>query len=197
MAFEIPKLQYKNVDLLGNTAISSGVITGITPTTNIEVGMFVRGTGIPAGALVGSKTANTVTLASGVLATANGINVPLSFGYEIIFDYPPIEPTGENYETVSNISESISGVRQRSVNRVEALRKMKFSFLSPTLFTQVNTFLTTHALYGKTFRYFENKNLTSYTSYELESLKIAPRKIASRGATQFVWEVPLTFYRVL
>lgn len=197
MAFAIPKLQYKNVDTTGDTVISNGVITNIPDTTDIEVGMFVRGTGIPTGTLVGSKTATTVTLASAVLATANGTGVTLAFGYEILFDYPPIEDTGEALEAKNTTSESLSGLQQVSINYVEAVRRLNFSFLSHALYTSLDTFLRTSAILGDDFRYFDDKTLITYVSYELNSLKVTPKKIASRGIDQYIWEVPLQFRRVL
>lgn len=197
MGFAIPKIQYKNVDTTGDTTNGNGTINDIADTSDIEVGMFVRGTGVPTGATVGSKGANSVTLASGVLCTATGNNVTLAFGWEIEFDYPPIEPSGELYETKATVSESLSGVRQVAVSYVEANRKLKFSFLSPAIFALVQDFLEDHALHGNAFRYYPDKTLSSYTSYELDSLKVDPKKIAPRGVDTYVWEVPLTFRRVL
>ena len=197
MSFAIPKIQYKNLDTIGTTANASGVITAIPVTTLVEVGMFVRGTGIPSGAVVLSKTATTVTLANSLLATANGVGVTLNFGWEVEFDFPPIEESGDIAGTKSTISESLSGVRQVSVNHIEINRKLKFSFLSPSLYSLVNTFLTTHALLGEKFRYYENKTLTPYLDFELDKLKVNPKKIAPRGVDTYVWEVMLDFRRVL
>lgn len=197
MAFAIPRIQYKNVDTTGNTSSGSGTISSVNPTTNIEVGMFVRGTGIPAGATVGSKTSNSVTLAGGVLATANGTGVALSFGYEILFVYPPIEPDGPILDTKQTTSESLSGRQQVSVNYVEEVRRFKFSFLSQSLYNSVDTFLRTWGILGKSFRYFENQTLSSYVEYELNALKVNPKKLASKGVDVYVWEVPLEFRRVL
>jgi len=197
MGFAIPRIQYKNVDTTGDTVISNGVISSISNTTLIEIGMFVRGVGIPDGALVGSKTSSTVTLASGVLASANGTGVALSFGFEILFDYPPIEPSGEILESKNTTSESLSGKQQTSVNFVEAKRKLKFAFLTPSLYALVDTFLRTWGILGKEFRYFDDKTLPAFVTTELDSLKVEPRKIASRGVDLYVWEVPLSFRRAL
>jgi len=197
MSFPIPKIEWKNLSTTGTTDSGNGEITGIPDTSEIEVGMFVKGTGIPAGAVVGSKTASTITLASSVLATADGTGIALTFGFALEFDFPPKEPTGEALETNAVVSASLSGIRQVSVNHIEAIRKPVFSFLSPTIFSTLNTFLTTHALNGEAFRYFEDKTLTDYVEYELDSFKIAPKKIAPRSATTYVWEVPLSFRRVV
>jgi len=197
MAFAIPRIQYKNVDTTGDITTGNGIISTIPDTTDIEVGMFVRGTGIPTGSLVASKTGTSVTLDAPNLATATTTGVSLSFGYEILFQYPPVEKNGEILETKSNTSESLSGIRQVSVNYIEANRSLVFSFLSPAIYTLLNTFLSTHALYGESFRYYEDQTLTSYTEYELDKFKVTPRKLAPRGVDTYVWEVPLAFRRVL
>lgn len=197
MAFAIPRIQYKNVDTTGTTLSGNGTITAIPTTASIEVGMFVRGTGIPAGATVGSKTLTTVTLASGVLATASGSLVALAFGYEILFTYPPVETDGESLEAKSTISESLAGRQQVSVNFIEGVRRLKFSFLSPAIYALVDTFLRSHAIYGRTFRYYENQTLTPYTDVELNTLKVVPKKIAPKGVDIYVWEVPLEIRRII
>lgn len=197
MAFAIPKIQYSNYDSRGSTTLGGGTITGLDSTEDIEVGMFARMVGVPTGALVGSKTASTVTLASGVLATATGADLDVAFGYEIEFEFPPIEDSGENLETKQTTSESLSGLRQVAVNYIEGIRKLKFSYLSPTKYALVATFLENSALLGETFRYYADKTLTPYVEYELDSLKVAPKKLFPRGVDTYVWEVPLNFRRVL
>lgn len=197
MAFAIPKIQYKNVDTTGDTTSGNDTITNIEDTSEIEVGMFVRGTGIPTGATVGSLTDTTVTLASSVQATITDTEVEIAFGWEIEFDYPPKEETGEMLDMKATISESLSGVRQVSEDYLKGVRKLSFSFLSPALYALVDTFLRTHAIQGNAFRYYADKTLSSYTEFELEALKVTPKKIAPRGVDTYVWEVPLTFRRVI
>jgi len=196
MAFQIPRLQYRNLDTTGTTAASNGTITAIADTTDIEVGMFVRGTGIPTGALVGSKTSTTVVLASGALCTASA-TVSIGFGHEILFDYPPKEESGEILETKSATSESLSGVQQTSINYIEAKRVVVFSFLTPAIYALMDSFLRNSALLGEDFRYFEDKTSSSYVTYELGKLKVTPKKISPRSSTTYVWEVPLEFRRAL
>lgn len=196
MGFAIPKLQYKNLDTTGDTTISSGTIANIPDVSEIEVGMYVRGTGIPAGATVGSIGATSITLASGVLATANGAAVAVLFGYEILFDFPPVEATGNQYETKGTITQSLSGVKQVSVDHIELVRKFTFSFLSQALYTAMDTFLTTFALLGGEFRYFDDKTIDSYVVYDLNTLKTAPKKVAPKGQDTYVWDLPLDFRKV-
>lgn len=197
MGFAIPKIQYKNVDTTGTTTSGSGTISAIPDTTDIEVGMFVRGTGIPTGSVVLSKTTSEIVLDDSVLATASGTGVTLAFGFEIEFDFPPEEETGEILDPKFTQSESLSGIRQVSLNFVEVNRKLTFSFLSQSIYVLLKTFLEDWGCLGESFRYYEDKTLTSYVEYELDKLKITPKKIASRGVDTYVWRVPLDFRRVL
>lgn len=196
MGFAIPKLQYKNVSVVGNTTNGSGTINNVADTSDLEAGMFIRGSGIPTGALIGSVTATQILLASGAVATATA-SVDLACGFEFEFDYPPKEPRGETIETKATISESLSGIRQVSVSSMDSVRDLTFSFLSPALYILVDTWLRNDGLFGNTFRYFENKTINSYVEYELDKLKVSPKKIASKGVDTYVWEVPLNFRRVL
>ncbi len=197
MAFAIPKIEYDNVDLTGDITLGDGTITGLSDTDDITVGMFIRMVGIPSTALVGSKTDTTVTCASGVVATASATARAVAFGTKIEFDYPPIEDEGETLTTNMTNTESLSGRRQTSVNNIEATRKMKLSFLSPTIYALVDTFLRNHALWGEEFRYYADKTLTTYVDYSLETFKVVPKKLAPRGVDTYVWEVPLSLRRVL
>lgn len=197
MAFAIPKIQYKNLDTLGTTVSGNGTISGIADTTTIEVGMFVRGTGVPSGAKVGSVSTGSIVLASGVLATANGTDIAMAFGYEIAFDFPPKEVTGEILESKNTSSESLSGIKQVAVNYVEATRNLTFSFMSQTIYLLMDTFLKTHALYGNSFRYYDDGSSVSYTEYEVATLKSQPKKIAPKGEDIYVWELPLILRRAL
>jgi len=197
MAFAIPRIQYKNVDTTGDITTGNGIISTIPDTTDIEVGMFVRGTGIPDGSLVANKTGTSVTLDVPNVATATTTGVSLSFGHEILFQFPPMEKNGEILETKANTSESLSGIRQVSVNYIEENRSLVFSFLSPAIYALLDTFLRTHALFGESFRYYEDQTLNTYKDYELDKFKVTPRKLASRGVDTYVWEVPLAFRRVL
>lgn len=197
MAFAIPKIEYKNGTTTGTTTSGSGTISAVASTEDIEAGMFIEGTGIPTGATVASVTDTEILLANGVLCTASNASVTLSFGSRIEFDFPPKEPKGESRDVKASSSESLSGQRQVSVNYIEGNRSLTFSFLSPAIFALLETFLDSHGLLGEEFRYYEDKTLTTYVDYELDTLKVDPKKIAPRSPTTYVWEVPLKFRRVI
>ncbi len=76
-------------------------------------------------------------------------------------------------------------------------RKLAFSFLSPAVYALLETFLNTSAIYGDSFRYYDDKTTSTYLDWELNDLNVSPKKLAPRGVDTYVWEVPLTFRRVL
>lgn len=118
---------------------------------------------------------------------------------EIIFDYPP-ETKGNNTEEIDSVdhtSFAISGKRQTVVDYVQAIRKVVFGHVSETLRAQLETFFTSHAYLGKSFKYFEDQNSISYVSYELKDLKYTPKRIAPVTANVYVYEIPFTFRRVI
>ncbi len=197
MAFLIPKIEYKNAATTGDTTSGSGTVANVADTSKILAGMFVKGSGIPTGTLVGTVSSTSFTLASSVHASATAAGVALAFGFAIALDYPPKEPKGEILESKSTISESLSGVRQTSVSSTEGFREFVFSFLSPAIYALFNTWLTTSALLGDSFRYFEDQTSSTYVEYSLDTLKVTPVKVTSRSATTYVWDIPLKFRRVL
>jgi hypothetical protein len=197
MAFQIPRIQYANMDTVGDTAAGNGTLLNIPSTVGLAPGMFARGVNIPAGALIGVVAANSITLAAGVLATGTTPGGAVSFGNEILFDYPPVEPEGEVMTTDATVSQSLSGQRQTAVNYVESVRNLTFSFVSPTLKALMDTFLQTWGLLGNQFRYFEDQTSNVYVLWELSDLTVDPTKRAPASATTYVWDIPLNFRRAL
>jgi len=193
----IPRIQYKNLAITGDTSSGSDTILNIADTTNIQSGMFIRGTGIPSGAIIDVVNTNSVTLLGGVQATITNTGVSIDVGFEILFDYPPKEILGEILEPNNTSSESLSGIRQVSTNYIEGKRDLIFSFLSNSIYLLLKSFIESHALYGKTFRYYEDKTSNDYLDYEFNDFKINPKKITSKGENVYVWEVPLKFRRVI
>jgi hypothetical protein len=194
MAFAIPKIEYKNVTVTGDITSANATVLNVD-TTDLEVGMFVRGTGIPTSTAILTVGATSIVLTKN--ATATTVGVSLDFGVAIEFDYPPKEKEGEKVKSDAVTTVSLSGIQQVSLNYLEGTRKPIFSFVSQAIYTQMKTFLNGHALYGNSFRYFEDKTTTSYVTYELDKLDYAPKKIAPKGVDVYVWEIPLEFRRVV
>lgn len=115
----------------------------------------------------------------------------------IDFDYPPVGfGPEEQFDVKENVSESLSGIRQVSVNSIEALFKPTFSHLSPTLKAQLQTFFLSHAGLGKSFKYYEDKDGVDYKVYELKDLKFSPKRMGIRGENLFGYEIPFSMRRV-
>ena len=196
MAHNIPKIQYKNLTTTGNISTGLATVTNIPSTTALVVGMVAKGTGVFVGAKILTIDGPTqVTLDHNSTATTVGLSI--EFYVEIVFTYPPIEPKGEKIDPKERVSTSISGLRQVSIDFLEATRTLTFSFLTEAQKLLIETFFTSHAGYGNTFRYFDDQNSASYLTYELSPIKFDPAKITSKGANVYVWLVPFTFRRVI
>lgn len=193
MGHAIPKIEWKNETQSAVTTSGSDTLTAIFSTDAIEIGMLAEGVGIPANSLVLAKTADTVQLSN--QATASATN-DIEFLYRISFDYPPIEEAGEEYDSKDHSSTSISGQTQTSIDYVEGIRTFTFSHLSSAIFLQLQNFHITHGYISGSFRYYDDKTLTTFLDYELNDLKFKPKKIAPRG-TDYVWLVPYVFRRVV
>lgn len=196
MPFAIPRIQWKNYTLVGDRANSSALLQNLTTTVGLEAGMFVRGTGIQTGTtIVSIDSATQITMSLPATSTATGAS--FTFGFEILFTYPPVEKDGESVDAKERISISIAGVRQVSVDFLEGKRKLNFSFLPESLKLQVENFMKTWAVLGKAFRYFDDQTLSTYFDVELNTLKYTPKKIAPKGIDVYVWDVPMEIRRVL
>lgn len=163
--------------------------------SGVEVGMVVKAVGVPAKTTILSKTTNSFTMSANAAATTTDLSFEVAHVVEFIF--PPKEPKGEKKTTSANTSESLSGLKQISVNYIEGFRTLTFSFLSEDLKNSLETFLDNWGMLGQTFRYYDNKESLLYKNYEIESLKYDPRKIAPKGLDIYVWEIALEFRRLL
>lgn len=194
MGHAIPKIHYSVTTTTGDTTNTVTTLSNMADTAEIEVGMYAVGAGVPAGATVISKTATTVVISAA--ATITAATVALEFYFKIEFDYPPVEETGEKLLPQERRNTSLSGVSQVSVDYIEGVRSLDFRFLSNALYVLLKAFYDTSAVYGESFRYFEDKTLSSYVTYELKTYDWNPQKISSRGVL-YVWGVPLQFRRAV
>lgn len=193
MAHAIPKLEYKNVELVGELTSGVDVVTSLPSTEGIEVGMLVEGAGIPEGATVLDISLTTVQISEAATTTGP---VDVAFLYRIEFDYPPIEQNDEALRPDAAQSISLSGKIQTSVMHIEGRRKLRFSHLPTSLYAALYQFFLEHGFIGREFRYFDDKLSSDFIVYELADLKWQARKIAPRGSG-YVWEVPLEIRRVV
>lgn len=195
MAFNfIPKIQWLNTSVVGDTTISNATITNIPSTADVQVGMYATGSGIPAGATVLSKTATTVTLSANATATATGVTV--SFFFEFTFTYPPvIDPYGRNTTAVVQEDVSLAGIRQVAYLHSIEVRAITYRFLSSSDITSLKNFFDTHAKLALPFRYFTHATESAYTEYELATFAFEPAPILPKSG-DFLYELSWSFRRV-
>ncbi len=190
MAHAVPKIEY-NVQSKTGTSAGGSDFLNLSSVTGIEVGMYIRGTDIPA---------NTTVLAigSGVQMSANatGISTAFEFYRKIEFDFPPIEVGGESELPQDRTSTALSGMRQVSIDFTEGVRTLTFSFLSQTLYTSLKSFYDNFGKYGDEFRYYDDKTSGTYTTVEMRAFDWLPEKITHNGVS-YVWRLPFTIRRVI
>jgi hypothetical protein len=118
---------------------------------------------------------------------------------DIVFDYPPAKGGDgpEEYDVIDHTNYSVSGVRQTSVDRIEAVRKLTFSHVSETILSQMQTFFLSWGYLGKSFKYYEDQSDVAYTIYQIKELKFQPKRILPVGANSFVYEFSLVLRRVI
>ena len=118
----------------------------------------------------------------------------------IEFDYPPKGDTfGERIKFVGKITKSKSGVQQTVTDYLEGINTVTYSFLSEALKQSLNTFLTTHALFGKEFDYWTDKgDVATKITVRLDGSSMNPKfKVITRKGTGFIYELKLAYRRVI
>lgn len=198
----IPKIEWKKGTVDGTTSIGSDTVTGVASTSAIETGqpynMFFEGTGIPAGAVVLSKTVNSVTLDK--QATANG-TATFSFGHRIEFELPPKkDPIGEQPKWTGSVAVAKSGLTQYIEDFIEIETKLEFSHVTQAIKEKFEWFLLTHCLRGNTFSFFQDKGEPSSElivekndQYNSPTFKLITRKGAGFS---FLWSFKFEMRRI-
>jgi hypothetical protein len=198
----VPKIEWLKGTLSGTTSVGSPIVTGITNTDAVQTGltynMFFEGTGVPAGAVVLSKTSTTVTLDQNATVAATNT---FSFGHRLEFEYPPEkEPIGQNPKWVGTVAVAKSGLTQYIEDHIELETKLSFSHIKQAIKDKFEWFLLTHCLTGKSFSFFRDKGeptselvVEKNDGYNSPSFKIITRKGAGFS---FLWEFKLDFRKV-
>lgn len=112
------------------------------------------------------------------------------------FTYPPEQDGPEKLNAKQNVSVSLSGARQVSVDHVEASRQIRFKMLTESQLTALKTFYLNHAYLGKAFRYFDDNTSMSYTLYEMVNA-FEPRRVAIAGENIYFYELTINLRRVV
>lgn len=194
MANFIPKIEWDEFTVVGTTSVGSPIITGISDTTGTEVGMFISGTGIPVGAKVDSFTATTITM--DVNATAAG-SPTLTLLNRITFSLPP---DGDNLRrrvrSQTKQTKSTNGTIQSQHDYTEEVFQVNFAFLTQALIDSMENFMTTHALKGRIFKYFEHNDEVTSVEVTLGKNEFAPRRLIADGSGGFIQNLRMDLRRL-
>jgi hypothetical protein len=172
---EIPKIRWRTVTVNGNSSTGLPTIVSMTSTADLRVGMIVDHASFPVGTKILSiDTANSITLDQNATST---IAASRNYYFEFSFRYPPRDDDGEELNVKERKSVSISGVRQISVDHVEILRPMVFSFLTKDEIEDLRFFWNDWAYLGKEFQYFEDKDGVTFIAYEMDKLDFKLKKV--------------------
>ena len=110
----------------------------------------------------------------------------------ITFEFPPKkDPVGEQFKHVGNIVIAKSGLRQTLTDHIEIVNKFEFTHLTAALKASLDNFFQTHALLGKSFSYFFDKD--DATTEEIVTLDKASSRIQweimTKNGTDFVYKL--------
>jgi hypothetical protein len=191
---QIPAIEWDKKTINGTSTIGSSTITGVANTSSISVGMIVQDSAFPYPSLVVSKTATTITLDH--TATSNKTGA-FDFYRRFDFTYPAKKDQGEQLKVNQSKAFSLSGVQQTITNYIEAERNLTFSFLTLSEKTTIqNDFFVAWAAYGKSFRYFNDKENNVPTSYQMDTSDWKQTRIIKKHP-DYLYEIDLKFRRVV
>lgn len=195
MANHIPRFEFNDISIVGDTTNLSPVITDVVSTSEVFEGMIIDSANFPVDSYVISKTVDTVTISAP--ATADTSAGTLDLFERVDFQYPSTKLARPTYVPTEQISESIGGNRQIQINNMIKKVDLKFEFMTPefTDLLEARWYLT-WALYGKAFRYFESKDETPFENYELEILDWKPVRSFPKSGN-FLHSIQLKFRRVV
>jgi hypothetical protein len=195
MANYIPKIQWNDQIIEGDTTSGNAVISNVADTSMINVGMRTTSNVFPSTAVVLSKTANSVTMTANALS--NQTAASFNFLFEINFVYPVNGRPNETFEPNQTISTSVSGLRQIQTNHILAKLKLTFRFIEPTVYAKLrDEFYFQWAGLGKEFRFFESNNETFSRLYELDRFPLNPEREIAKGG-DFLYKFDLTLRRIV
>lgn len=193
MSLFIPRLEWNDQTVTGTRSSGNPILSSISSTAAINVGMIAIGTGIPTGATVISKTVNSVTLSEN--ATSSGTS-GVTFFERLDFDFPPVSDSEEQWKPKQTVTESLSGLQQTVTDYLEAIRDVRLNFVTTTLADKLKTNFYLYAYLGNTFRYYPDKDEAEVFTYELENKNFSRVRTVKKHPN-FLYEVALKFRRVV
>lgn len=193
MALLIPRLEWDDQSATATRTSGNPILSAISSTTAINVGMIAKGTGIPLDAQVISKTVNSVTL--NVNATSSGSSV-VEFFERYDFEFPPVKDTEEKLKPKLSVSESLSGTQQFILNFIEAERDLEFFFITHTDAEKLREKFYRFALLGNSFRYFDDKDDAPFKTMTLGKFDYSQNRQVKKHP-YFKYSIQFSFRRVV
>lgn len=193
MSLFIPRLEWNDQTVTATKTSGNPVLSSISSTVAINAGMIASGTGIPSGATVISKTVNSVTLS--VNATSSGTSA-VNFVERIDFEFPPSQDTEEEFKPKQTVTESLSGLTQYVTDYLEAFRTVQLDFLTVAVADKLRDNFYIHAYKGGTFRWYADKALPAFRTYELGKFDFSRDRQVKKHPS-FLYALKLTFRRVV
>ena len=93
----------------------------------------------------------------------------------IEFEFPPENDfRDQNWNSNSTENRSSNGNTQVTVNYIENVSSLEFTFITEAIKLQLDTFFSTWALHGKSFNYYEDKNNPTFKTVTLTSRTFKP-----------------------
>lgn len=192
----IPRLEWNEITgLAGDTTNLNNVVTGISSTAALRVGMIVTGVGIPSETRIVSKTLTSVTMSTD--ATASGSAVSLTFFERFDFQFPPTRDSEEKLKPQNKVTTAISGSQQIQTDHLEAERDLTFGFLTAADTEILNSiFYKSFALFGNEFRYFQDKADAGFQTYQLNNFSFTQDRQVKKHP-EFLYQTKFSFRRVV
>ena len=190
----IPKIEWNEFTVIGTTAVSSPIITAISDTSGTRSGMYISGTGIPLGSKVVSFTATTITI--NLNATVAG-SPTITLVERVTFDLPP---DGDNLRkslsAKTKLTPSTNGTIQAQHDYTEETFKVSFALVTQAVTDLVEDFMLTHALQGKSFKYFEHFDEVDFFTVTLNKLLFKHDRIIADGSGGFIQNFTMDLRRL-
>ena len=193
----VPRLEWNDIEIEGDSSIGSPTITGIADTSEVVVGMIISHADFPVDTEVISKTANSITLSEDSLGTST--DEVFDLFERVTMDFPcPTEDSEEQVKANTSVSSSVAGQRQVQRNYLEGRLDQEYRNLTPAKFTQLrDRFFSAWASYGRTFRWFESyEDTANFREYELDVQDFDPKRAIPKN-NDFLYKVKFRFRRVI
>lgn len=191
---QIPAIEWDEKNPIGDTTNGSATISSVDDTSEIEIGMVIDHANFAYNSRVVSKTVNTIVMDSNALA--DGTDLTLSFFRRFEFDYPASTDQGEQAVANQTTTRALSGARQTVTNYIDLDRVLTFGFISKASMEELrDEFYFAWAMLGKSFRYFNDKEIDAMVIYYNDTNKWSQKRQIKKHP-DYLYQLTFNFTRV-